>query len=52
MGRSLSAIVQVIVDEFEVAPAVARSDVIAFIEELHGLGALSVTEPEHSEAPA
>lgn len=43
-GRTLSAIVETIVTEFEVDPEVATRDVTAFVEELRGLGALLVTE--------
>jgi GeoRSP system PqqD family protein len=49
-GRSLSSIVQTIVAEFEVEPEVATRDVMAFVEELRGFGALQVVEVV--EAPA
>jgi GeoRSP system PqqD family protein len=49
-GRTLAAIVETIVAEFEVDHEIATRDVTAFVEELRGLGALSVTEPDRTEA--
>ena len=41
-GRSLAALVEAVQAEFEVAEDRARNDVSAFVEELHGLGALEL----------
>jgi hypothetical protein len=43
-GRSLGEIACAISREFEVEPAQAASDVLAFVEELLGLGALQLRE--------
>jgi GeoRSP system PqqD family protein len=43
-GRSLGAIVDIVVVEFEVEREVAFKDVCAFVEELAELGALTVSE--------
>jgi hypothetical protein len=43
-GRSLGEIVGTIVEEFEVEPVQAASEVHAFVEELLGLGALQLPE--------
>jgi hypothetical protein len=45
-GRSVSAIVATIVDEFEVDSPAATQDVCEFIEDMVRLGALVVSEPE------
>jgi hypothetical protein len=43
-GRSVGAIVNAIVAEFEVDPPLAQADVLAFLEQLLGLGALRLQD--------
>ncbi|MDH5673042.1 MAG: PqqD family protein [Myxococcales bacterium] len=43
-GRSVGAIAEALVEEFEVEREVALSDVRSFVETLRGLGALEVPE--------